>query len=549
MYPLRYNEFMKNNVKNLSSLSREELEKQYIDLATKYDSALAKVEWYKTQYELSRQRMFGRSSEKDMAGQMTLDELLLFNEAEALREPINIEATTEETEVLAVRSRRNDRHKKLPPLEAVTDVFELSPEECICETCGSELHEMKETVRVELEVIPADVRVHRYVTKTYVCRACSRNGNTRIINAPGAPAPLLPGSILSPSLMADIIAKKYVDATPFYRQEQNYAREALPITRNNMCNWSIRIANDYFAPVVKRMRQVLFSDDVIHCDETEVQVLKEKDRPAARKSRVWVMANAEYVKDKRIALYNYTETRSLADARNVLDGYSGYIMCDGYTVYDSLSAKSVDGRKPLDTKTVACLVHVRRKFTDALKLIKPEDRPGTSAQLAVAKLAQIFKIDNEIPRDNPGERKNKRLELLYKPMEQFFEWVKSEQAEALPEFGYGKALTYAMNQRENVMRVFEDGRLELDNSLAERTVKPFVIGRKNWLFADTPEGADASCILYSLVETAKQNNLVPYRYLKYVLEQMRGKKLTDELIEDVLPWSGKLPKYVRKPME
>ena len=155
MYPLRYNEFMKNNVKNLSSLSREELEKQYIDLATKYDSALAKVEWYKTQYELSRQRMFGRSSEKDMAGQMTLDELLLFNEAEALREPINIEATTEETEVLAVRSRRNDRHKKLPPLEAVTDVFELSPEECVCETCGSELHEMKETVRVELEVLPA----------------------------------------------------------------------------------------------------------------------------------------------------------------------------------------------------------------------------------------------------------------------------------------------------------------------------------------------------------------------------------------------------------
>ena len=179
----------------------------------------------------------------------------------------------------------------------------------------------------------------------------------------------------------------------------------------------------------------------------------------------------------------------------------------GHAVYDSIAADDKkNGARAMDVKAVACLVHVRRKFADALKLLKP---------------------------------------LL----EDFFAWVKTEYDISLHETHYGRALEYAIKEEKKVMRVLEDGRLELDNNLAERTVKLFVIGRKNWLFADTPQGAEASCIIYSIVQTAIMNHLIPFEYIKYLLEQMPGKALTDKFIETLLPWSGQLPEYVKAPSE
>ena len=220
-------------------------------------------------------------------------------------------------------------------------------------------------------------------------------------------------------------------------------------------------------------------------------------------------------------------------------------MCDGYAVYDSIAADDKKtGARAMDVKAVACLVHVRRKFADALKLLKPGYRKDTGAQTAINKLEEIFREDNQFHTRTPTTRKTDREKRLKPLLEDFFAWVKTEYDISLHETHYGRALEYAIKEEKKVMRVLEDGRLELDNNLAERTVKPFLIGRKNCLFADTPQGAEASCIIYSIVQTAIMNHLIPFEYIKYLLEQMPGKALTDKFIETLLPWSGQLPEYV-----
>ena len=532
--------------KNLAVLSRKELEKEYVQLSEKLASAQAKLTWYEEQYKLSKSRRFGRSSEADIAGQISLEDLALFNEAEALIEPINTEPKEEELLPSKTKKRKKKNLRSLPVQE---HIYELSPEEQLCPTCGELLHEMKREVRFDIEVVPAKVHVNKYISAVYACRNCEKNGTATIIKAPGAPAPLIEKSPASASLLSAILTKKYVDAVPFYRQEKTLKARCIPVTRNNMCHWSIRVAFDYFKPVTDKMQDILYREGVLHCDETYVQVLSEPDRPATGKSYIWVRTTPKYKKDQPIALYNYTETRSAADARKVLAGYRGYIMCDGYTVYDALSKTGKHGEPPMDVKPVACMVHVRRKFAEALKLLRPQDRKDSSAQKAIELLSVIFKIDNQFDDLSPAERKKLREERLRKPLEEFFAWVRSESEISLPKTRYGQALEYALKQKEKVMRVFEDGRLELENNTAEQAVKPFVIGRKNWMFAQTPQGAEASCIIYSIVETAKRNNLVPYEYMKYLLEQMPGIPLTDENLEKLMPWSNCIPSYVKNPEE
>ena len=280
-----------------------------------------------------------------MPGQLSFDDLPLFNEAEALREPLNIEADLEEH--ISKSKSKGKKKKRIKNLPVVEDAFLLSESEQICDQCGNPLHHMKEEVQLQLEVIPASVRVHKYISHVYACRSCEKSGTSNIVIAPGAPTPVIPKSIASPSLIADIIAKKYVDATPFYRQEQNNKRSGVPVTRNNMCNWSIKVANTYFKLLTNRMKEVLFKEPVIHCDETHLEVLKEPRRSAYAKSYVWVTTSAEYQKDFKIALYHYSETRSDLEARRILKGYEGYVMCDGYAVYDSIAKRGQKGEDPM----------------------------------------------------------------------------------------------------------------------------------------------------------------------------------------------------------
>ena len=537
---------------NLSSLSREELEQEYLKLHTEYTSAMAKAAWYEEQFRLSRQKRFGASSETGVSGQMSFEDLMLFNEAEALLEPIVKEPDLSSYDKTSSSGpgKKSSKKKDLKMLPVYEEVFELTPEEQICPTCKSPLHYVKDIVRMEIEILPAVTRVHRYVSKVYACRNCEKNKTASFVTAPGAPVSVIRNSPASPSAIADFLYKKYVLGTPFYRLEQSYESANIPITRNNMCHWSIKVAQTYYEPIINRMHDILMNEAAIHCDETYTEVLHEPDRPATRKSYIWVTATGEYQKEHPIALYNYREGRSAMDARAVLAGFHGYVMCDGYKSYDAITKTGKHGEPPLPITLVACMVHVRRYFVEALKLVKPDDREGTGAQEAVNKIELIFRIDRTFDTMSPEERYEARLKHLKPALDAFFEWAKQESEIALPKSRYGMALSYALEQREKVLNVLLDGRLELQNNLAERTVKPFVIGRKNWLFSDTVRGAKASCIIYSLVETAKLNHLNPYEYLKYLLEVMPDpNKYTADKLDDLLPWSDKLPAYIRKPAE
>ena len=535
-----------NNVEDLSGLSHEELESRYCELSVKYAEAEAKIRFYEEQYRLSQSNRFGRSSERMVDGQLGIEDFNIFNEAEQVRDPFTKEL--KEDDVIASNGAHKGRKKNTGALPVVTDTFELDEDKKICPRCGSTLHEVKKITTVQIEVIPAKTFVHKYEAMQYACRRCDENGESSFVTAPGAPKHPISGSIAGASLIADIISKKFVDATPFYRQEENNLRKNIPITRANMCNWTISVANTYFKTLERRLREIQYSEHVIHCDETYVEVLKEDGRRPERKSYIWVTTTPEYKKEHPIALYRYMPTRSAEDARKVLKGYQGYIICDGYPGYDALLKRGKDGSSPMNVTLVCCLAHLRRKFTDALKVTVPGLRMHSSAETAIKKIRYIFDLDKQLKELSPEERKKERRNRLKPAMDSFYAWLEDESAITLPRCKYGEAVNYALSQKDKVYNVFLDGRLDIDNNIAERAVKPFVIGRKNWLFSDTVQGAEASSILYGIIETAKRNNLIPYEYIKWCLERMPEiEEPLCDIIDRFLPWSDEIPDYVKNP--
>ena len=553
---------------DLSKMSRTELEKQYMELYTRCALAEAKADRFLEEYRLSQERRFGKSSEKGIAGQMTIADYMKGevtqsnSEQDSSNNNQNNDTSDDEAELKELVEKATGTGKKekkkggpiskknLDDVEVEVVEFKFAEEEQVCPNCGSHLESIGKTVRRELEIEPPRVYVKEYVTTEYICRNCEANGEgaKAFFKKEGAPTkPVFYNSQVAPSTIADSIYKKYALALPFDRIDKDYKRQGIPITKDNMCKWSMKAAEIFFKPIVEHLHEILMGEVAIHCDETYTQVIEKN-----KKSYVWVMTTAEYQKTHPIMLYNYRDGRSDADARAVLAGYHGYVMCDGYGCYTSvLKENKKTGAPAMDIKPVACMVHVKREFVDALKSV-PKDKWGqTGAYLAVAKLEKIFHIDNKIEFTSYEERKEKRMGDLYHAMKDFFDYIRAEQWESLSSTKYGKAITYALNQEEKAMRLFEDGRLELDNNMAERTVKPYVINRKNSLFNFTEDGAEASCILFSIVETAKQNHLDVQKYLEWVMNECRGlhegDKIPKEKIEKLLPWSKEIPDKIKAP--
>ena len=544
---------------NLSKYTRDELEDEFIKLYTRCLQAEAKADRYEENFKVSQQERFGRSSEKNIAGQMSLsdfDEFNIFNEAEACANEGNEEPNLDETiaknkvdEQKKKKRKGKPSRKDLSGLEVKEVEFTLSEDEMVCPECGGPLHFVKKTTHVEIVVEEPKVYVKKYVTSHYACRNCEKNDKGTFVTAPGAPKELFRNSPASPSVVASIIAKKYNLALPFDRIANDFKQKDIPVSKGNMCKWSIMASDKYLSPIVDVCEDTLMKEDAIHCDETFTRVVNQDDKESDTKPYIWVKTTAEYQKDHPIAIYSYQPGRSDIDCRNALGDYSGYVMCDAYTCYESVLHKNKEtGAPPLKIKPVACMVHVKRGFVKALANVNKKDWPKTSAYLAAAKIEKIFEIDNKIQYSTYEERKEKRIKDLKPAMVDFFAWCKKEKEEALPKSKYGEAINYAINQEEKAMRLFEDGRLELDNNMAERTVKPFVIGRKNWMFHDTVCGAKASCVMYSLVQMAKMNNLNVEEYINYILEECRGKnKLTKTEAKKFLPWSKDLPEYLKNP--
>jgi len=507
----------------------EELQDKCAQQEQQIAELLAKLNWYEEQFRLSQQKKYGRSSE-----QTDQEQLQIFNEAESLA---NSSAPEPELEEITYKRRKQKGHReaKLEDLPVETIEYHLPAEEQFCSCCNHELHVMSKEIRREIKVIPAQVSVVKHVRYTYACRRCEQdNTNNAIVIAP-MPAPALPGSLASPSAIAHTMSQKYVEAIPLYRQEKAWERMGVELSRQTLANWIIQAAERWLLPLYERMHEHLLKEDILHADETDLQVLREPGRSATSKSYLWLYRTGRG--SPQMVIYDYRTTRAQKHPKNFLHGFKGYLHVDGYSGYNGLPKVTL----------VGCWAHARRKFDQALKALPKDKRTAdVAAKKGLAFCNRLFDIERALKDTTSSERYRIRLEKSKPVLDEFLAWLNQQRPMVLPKSAFGEAINYCLNQWSKLEAFLQDGRLELDNNLAERSIKPFVIGRKNWLFSNTPRGARTSATVYSIVETAKENGLNPFQYLQYLFEKMPSLDLQDtEVLDELLPWSQALPQECR----
>ena len=478
---------------------------------------------------LLRAKRFSASTEKSLylSGQQ-----MLFNESE-----YHFRTSTEEPvlEQVAVRKRKQPgkREADLSSLPVRRIDYELPEDERICPVCAGPLHEMDVDIRRELEYIPASATVVEHATHVYACRACDKTAETTPIIRAASPRPILTGSLCSASLLAHIVSDKYLYHLPLYRQEAAFAADGLTLSRQTLSNWVVRASEDYLFLIMEKMRERLVASNVLLADETGLQVLREDGRKAQQKSYMWLYRTGADAAHPLI-YYEYQPSRSARCPEKFLKGFKGYLCCDGYKAYRALAG-------PIEV--VCCWAHARRKFEEALAILPEDKRAGTEAYRGLASINTLFALERTFEKMTHDERLCAREEKSVPVAEELYEWARS--VGAAPKSLLGKAIAYLLELEPYLMRVFDDGRLELSNNRAERSIKPFVMGRKNWLFSNTPRGADASAAFFSIIETAKENGLNVYEYLKYLFERLPN--ISTSEIDSVVPWSESLPDYVKVP--
>lgn len=505
----------------------ESLQEKYVMLEQQNVELKLKLAWYEEKFRLQQKRLFAASSERTDSGQ-----LRLFDEAEVEADPSAEEPTVETVTSERKKKQVGQRAKMLENFPVERIEYRLSEEEQICSCCGGLTHEMTVEIHRELKVIPAQVMVTERVQSIYACRNCGRNGiHTPIIKAP-RPNPVIPKSLASPSALAYVMNKKYTEGMPLYRLEQQFERQGILLSRQTMANWVIIGAKDWLSQIYNRLHEELLERKYLHADETTLQVLHEPGREAEAKSYLWLYRSGR--DGPPIVLYDYQQTRGKEHPIRFLNSFKGYLHVDGYQGYNDLT----------DVTLVGCLAHARRKFDEALKALPTTSRDGpVTAKVGLDFCNQLFRIERGLKDKTPEERYLGRLEQSRPVLDAFLGWLQEQQPQVLPQSTLGKAITYCLNQWSKLTTFLEDGHLDIDNNRAERSIKPFIIGRKNWLFANTPRGATASAVTYSIIETAKENGLIPFAYLEYLFEQLPNLPDPDSL-DSLIPWSGKLPSHL-----
>ena len=464
-----------------------------------------KLDFLMGQLRLAKKKMFGASSEQ--AAEQLLGQLsFLFNEAEAWtpRE----EKASEATAVAAhTRQKRSSDLDEVLPEGVTVEVVEhgIPEAERVCDACGTVMEQIGKEVRHTLVLRPATATIREDVYYTYACRKCSVEATeTPILKTERIP-PVISGSYASPEAIAHIMVQKFVMASPLYRQEQELNRSGIQLSRQTMSNWILRAADDWLTPIYEEMKKRLVKEQILHADETTLQVLKEPGKSAQSKSYMWLYRTGKYASQPMI-LYEYRPDRKASNAETFLKEFSGWLHADGYPGYHRL---------PEHIRVVGCWAHLRRKFDEAVKSLPQKDQANAAALQGQAYCSRLFSIEQELAELPPEERYTQRLERSKPVMDALLAWA--ERTSAAPKSALGKAIYYLKEQWPYLIRVLEDGRLELSNNLAERSIKPFVIGRKNFLFANTPWGAQGSAVIYSMIEAAKESGLDPYRYLTWLL--------------------------------
>jgi transposase len=491
-----------------------------------------KLQWYEEQFRLSKLHQYGSSSEKTSS-----DELPLFNEAEVTAVPEAPEPTME-TITYQRKKKPGERKEKLENLPTETVEYRLGEEERVCPCCKGTLHEMSTEIRRELKVIPAEVKVVNHVRYVYACRHCERNEIRTPITTAKMPAPVYPGSFSSPSAMAYTMNQKFVEGMPLYRQEKHWERLGIQLSRQTLANWMIHGANTWLRLLYDRMVKHLLERDILHADETTLQVLSEPNRSATSTSYVWLYRTGR--EGPPIVIYDYQQTRASKHPQRFLSGFRGYLHVDGYAGYNALQP---------NITLVGCWAHARRKFYDTLKALpSPASLTTATAKEGLNFCNQLFAVERETKDMTYEERFDSRLEHSQPILDDFLAWLCLHKPKVLPKTALGQAINYCQNQWERLQGFLKDGRLEIDNNRSERSIKPFVIGRKNWLFANSDRGATSSSIIYSIVETAKENELNPFHYLTYLFEKLPTLDSKDpDHLDFILPWSPAIPDHCRIP--
>ena len=482
---------------------------------------------------LAQKKRFGASSEKYAEGYTQMN---LFNEAEQEADPNASEPDLEEVHPSPYRrkKRRGKKEEDLSSFET-TEVIEykLTGTDGYCPDCNTKYKVVtKETVK-RLKFIPARFEVVEEVTFVYSCPKCGA------MKRPEKTAPLLKGSVATPSLVAGIMNAKYVNGMPLARQEREFARYDLDLSTKTMANWIIQCADRYLQPLYDLMKEELLRSKYLHGDETRIQVIDEPDQKGSTQNWMWVYLTDESSGSPQMVLFQYERTRAGYHPKEFLGNlFEGYFTCDGYQAYHSL---------PDGITVTGCMAHARRRFDEALTVLKTdftkEQLKETTAYQAMARIGILYKIEEMIRDKSPEERYEERQKQAKPLLEAFFEWLHTLEDSVDRSSLIGEAVLYTLNQEVYLKRYLEDGHLSIDNLAAERSLKNFATGRRNWLFAKSIHGAQASATVYSITETAMLNGLKPYHYLTYVLEKMKdlGPFPEKEAILELLPWSTSLP--------
>lgn len=497
-----------------------------------------KMQLLMEQVILGKQNRFGRSSEKmEDTSQICFREvngtIVFFNEAEAV-----CDLNAAEPEDLELKSpkqpkRKGKKEADLSGLPVRRIDHYLSAEELEAEFGVRGWKQLPDAISRKYHFVPAKVEVEEHHIGVYASKT-----DEHMVKA-DHPKTLLHGSLVSPSLGAAIINGKYVNAVPLYRLEQEFQRYGLQITRQNMANWCIRLAEEYLSILYDYLHKELYFYHVIQADETPVLV-NHDGRKAGSKSWMWVYRSGHLYQKRQIVLYEYQQTRNASHPREFLKGYDGICVTDGYQVYHTLE-------KELEELTIAgCWVHCRRRFDEALKLISKSYQKESNAFLLMKQIQAIYREEGKLKDLSSDERLKQRQAVIKPLVDAFFAYLKTINVSKKDKFG--DAVGYALNQEKYLQVFLTDGDVPIDNNASERAIRGFCIGKKNWQMIDTIHGAKSSAIIYSIVETAKANNLKPFDYVQHLLEEM-PKHMDDRdcsFLENLLPWSEKLPAGIRK---
>lgn len=484
----------------------------------------------------AKKKIFGRSSEvTQMEGQMCL-----FGQEELLN------ALSESHQELVITEHKR-KARQAGVREEMISGLGVEVERCIiceeetCPECGSPLVKVGEKlVRSEVVYKPATLKIVQYIQEIKKCSSCggknSKNPKDVFVGAK-VPRPLLPHSLVSASLAAGIMYQKYDMGIPLARQERDWYRLGLVVYRSTMANWLIRCSQEWLSPVYERIRKRLVSCNLLHGDETRIQCNREPGKKASSESYMWVMRSG-CEEPVQAVLFHYASNRSGKEARHLYEGFQGYLVTDAYAGYEK-----VEG-----VRRCLCWSHVRRYYVESIPLdSKGKEIPGSKGAEGRDWCDRLFHLEKQLKKESPEKRKEKRMELGRPILEGFWTWVEETSEKYTANEPLKKALNYTKNQKEYLETFLEDGKIPISNNACESCIRPFATGRKSWLFADSMEGAKASGILYTLVETAKLNHLDVFEYLNYLLKSLPNLDLVEEpnQLEAYLPWSEELPESCR----